>query len=80
MQLNFNGISSKILSVTGLLILILAIGTNHWRKKEVNGSRLNEGVWDDCAAEKAGKFCHLNKAERGIEDVIFYIKIRLNYL
>ena len=77
MQVNFNGISSKFLSVTGLLILLLAIGTNNWRKKVINGALVNEGIWDDCAVEKPGKICYVTKAEGGISVLLYHFEYPL---
>lgn len=65
MQVNINGVSSKLFSITGLLILILGIATNNWRKKDINGRRVTEGVWDDCATHESAQLCYLNKREQG---------------
>ena len=65
MQLNFNGVSAKILTITGLLVFLLATVTNHWRKKTLQGKVVTEGIWQDCAKLKPGEKCYLSQKEIG---------------
>ena len=70
MQVNINGISSKVFSLTGMLIMLLAAVTDHWRKKDIKGKAVHESVWDDCAILETGQTCYLTKKEQGLNSTI----------
>ena len=70
MQVNINGISSKVFSLTGMLIMLLAAVTDHWRKKDIKGKAVHESVWEDCAILETGQTCYLTKKEQGLNSTI----------
>ena len=79
MLVNINGISSRCFAITGLLILVIAIATNNWRKRNFNGSSTNEGIWDDCTVKDPKQICYLTEAQRGMY-VLYVSQFSIVYL